>query len=52
MNWRERTLLVLAIVGFVVPNTLVALFAARHGFTFDGYFRLGRVAAGNPARPR
>jgi hypothetical protein len=39
MNWRERTLLALAIVGFVVPNAIVALFAARHGLTFDGYFR-------------
>ena len=39
MSWRERTLLALAIVGFVVPNTMVALFAARHGLTFDGYFR-------------
>jgi Terpene cyclase DEP1 len=39
MNWRERTLLALAIVGFVVPNTMVALFAARHGLTFVGYFR-------------
>lgn len=24
---------------FVVPNTMVALFAARHGLSFDGYFR-------------
>jgi hypothetical protein len=39
MNWRERTMLVLAIVGFVVPNSLIALFTARHGFTVDGYFR-------------
>jgi hypothetical protein len=39
MNWRERTLLALAVVGFVVPNTMIALFVVRHGFTFDGYFR-------------
>jgi hypothetical protein len=39
MNWRERTLLVLAIVGFIVPNTMIALFLLRHGPTFDGYFR-------------
>lgn len=39
MSWRERTLLALTIVGFVVPNTMVMLFAARHGLTFDGYFR-------------
>jgi len=38
MNWRERILLVLTIVGFVVPNTMVALFAVRHGLTFNGYF--------------
>jgi len=39
MNWRERTLLALTIVGFVVPNTMLVLFAARHGLTLDGYFR-------------
>jgi hypothetical protein len=39
MNWRERTLLALTIVGFIVPNTMVALFAGRHGLTLDGYFR-------------
>jgi hypothetical protein len=39
MSWRERLLLALAIVGFVVPNTMVALFAIRHGLTLDGYFR-------------
>jgi len=39
MNWRERTLLALAIVGFVVPNAIVALFAARHGLSLDDYFR-------------
>jgi uncharacterized protein DUF2834 len=39
MNWRERTLLALTIVGFVVPNAMIALFAVRHGLTFDGYFR-------------
>ncbi|MGH2912008.1 MAG: DUF2834 domain-containing protein [Solirubrobacteraceae bacterium] len=39
MNWRERTLLALAIVGFVVPNTMIVLFAVRHGLTPSGYFR-------------
>lgn len=39
MNARNRTLLALAIVGFVVPNTMIGLFAVRHGLTFDGYFR-------------
>jgi hypothetical protein len=39
MNRRERILLALAIVGFVVPNTIVVLFAAQHGLTLDGYFR-------------
>jgi hypothetical protein len=39
MNWRERTLLALTIVGFVVPNMMIALFGVRHGLTFDGYFR-------------
>jgi putative Ca2+/H+ antiporter (TMEM165/GDT1 family) len=39
VNWRERTLLALTIVGFVVPNTMIALFAVRHGLSFDGYLR-------------
>jgi hypothetical protein len=39
MNWRERTLLVLTIVGFVVSSTMTALFVVRHGLTFDEYFR-------------
>jgi hypothetical protein len=39
MNWRERTLLALAVVGFVVPNAMTALFVTRHGLAFDGYFR-------------
>jgi hypothetical protein len=39
MNWRERTLLALAIVGFVVPNTMITLFAVRHGLSFDGYIQ-------------
>jgi Terpene cyclase DEP1 len=39
MNWRERTLLAFTIVGFVVPNTMVALFSVRHGLSLDGYFR-------------
>jgi len=39
MNWRERTLLALTVAGFVVPNTMLVLFAARHGLTLDGYFQ-------------
>lgn len=39
MNWRERTLLALTIIGFVVPNTMIALFAVRYGLSFDGYFQ-------------
>lgn len=39
MNWRERTLFALAIVGFVVPNTMITLYAVRHGLSLDGYFR-------------
>lgn len=39
MNWRERTLLVLTIVGFVVSSTMTALFVVRYGLTLDGYLR-------------
>ena len=39
MNWRERILLALTIVGFVVPNAMIALFTVRHGLTIEGYFR-------------
>jgi Terpene cyclase DEP1 len=39
MSWRERTLLALTIVGFVVPNTMIALFVLRHGLSLDGYLR-------------
>lgn len=39
MNWRELTLLGLTIVGFVVPNGMVALFGVRHGLSVDGYLR-------------
>jgi hypothetical protein len=39
MNRRERTLLTLTIVAFVVPNIMVALFTVRHGLTVDGYLR-------------
>lgn len=38
MTPRERILLALTVVGFVAPNTMVALFAVRHGLTFNGYF--------------
>jgi hypothetical protein len=39
MNWREGTMLALVIVGFVVPNAIVALFAVRHGLSLDGYLQ-------------
>ncbi len=35
---KERLLLVLTIVGFVVPNIFVGLFFAREGFDPGGYF--------------
>lgn len=38
-NWRELVLLGLTIVGFVVPNGMVALFGVRHGLSVDGYLR-------------
>ena len=38
MNWRERTLLALTIVGFVVPNAMIAVYGVRHGLSLDGYF--------------
>jgi hypothetical protein len=39
MNWRERSLFTLTIVGFVVPNSMIVLFAVRHGLSLDGYFQ-------------
>jgi hypothetical protein len=38
MNSRERILLGLAVVGFVVPNTMVAIFCAQHGLDLGAYF--------------
>ena len=39
MTWRERALLGLAILGFVVPNTMVIAFFAEHdGVDFVAYF--------------
>lgn len=38
MTWRERALLALAIVGFVVPNTMVTTFFIDHGLDVGGYF--------------
>lgn len=37
MSWRERTLLVLAVVGFVVPNAMITTFAVKHGVSLTGY---------------
>jgi hypothetical protein len=39
MNRRERILLTLTIVAFVVPNVMVVLFTVRHGLTIEGYLR-------------
>ena len=39
MTWRERALLVLGIVGFLVPNAMVTAFALNHGLDARGYFR-------------
>lgn len=38
MTWRERALLALIIVGFLVPNTMVAIFFIDHGLDFSAYF--------------
>ena len=38
MTSRERALLALTIVGFLVPNTMVIAFVIKHGFYVSGYF--------------
>ncbi len=38
MNGRERVLLGLTIVGFLVPNTMLAVFVAEHGLDLGAYF--------------
>ena len=38
MTSRERILLVLAIVGFLVPNGMVIAFVVDHGVDVGGYF--------------
>jgi Terpene cyclase DEP1 len=38
MTWRERPLLALTIVGFLVPNTMVTIFFIDHGVDLGGYF--------------
>jgi Protein of unknown function DUF2834 len=38
MTSRERALLALTIVGFLVPNTMVAIFTVDHGVDLSGYF--------------
>jgi Terpene cyclase DEP1 len=37
---RERLLLALTVVGFVVPNVLLGIFLIDEGFDLDGYFSL------------
>jgi Terpene cyclase DEP1 len=36
---RERTLLALAVIGFLVPNTMIAIFTIRYGLPLEAYFR-------------
>jgi hypothetical protein len=38
MTSRERALLALTIVGFLVPNTMVIAFLVDHGLDVSGYF--------------
>ena len=38
MTSRERVLLALTLVGFVVPNTMVAIFFIDNGIDFGAYF--------------
>jgi hypothetical protein len=38
MTSRERALLALTIVGFLVPNTMVTIFFIDHGLDLSGYF--------------
>lgn len=37
---KERLLLVLTVIGFVVPNVCVGIFVAEEGFDLSGYFSL------------
>ena len=39
MTARERALLALTVVGFLVPNAMVATFFIDHGIDFSEYFR-------------
>jgi hypothetical protein len=38
MTTREKSLLLLAVVGFVVPNVMVGIFIAEHGLDLELYF--------------
>ncbi len=38
MTTRERVLLALTVVGFLVPNTMVIAFVIEHGLDVAGYF--------------
>lgn len=37
---KERLLLALTIIGFIVPNVCVGIFLANEGFDISGYFSL------------
>ena len=38
MTTREKSLLILAVAGFVVPNVMVGIFIADHGLDLELYF--------------
>ncbi len=38
MTTREKSLLLLAVAGFVVPNVMVGVFIAEHGLDLELYF--------------
>ena len=38
MTGRERILLALTVLGFLVPNTMITVFLVEHGFDLPGYF--------------
>ena len=38
MTTREKSLLILAVAGFVIPNVMVGIFIAEHGLDLELYF--------------
>lgn len=47
MTWRERTLLALTVVGFLVPNAMLTVFVIEHGFDLGRF--LGNAVETLPA---